>query len=77
MGGGMSIIETMICPEPQVPFPSQDELRPRLDPETGIDLSLIEENLKLTPWERVLANDDTINFIDMARAALNQNYAAS
>ena len=77
MGGGMRIIKTMISPAPQAPLPSQDELRPRLDPETGIDLSLIEENLKLTPWERVLANDDTINFIDIARAALNQSYAPS
>jgi hypothetical protein len=23
----------------------------------GIDMSLIEENLKLSPWERLLAND--------------------
>ena len=56
--------------------PSHEEFLPRLDPETGIDLSLIEENLKLTPWERVLANDDTINFIDMAREALNRRHAA-
>jgi hypothetical protein len=58
-------------------FPSQEELQPRLDPETGIDLSLIEENLKLTPWERVLANDDTINFIDTAREALKHRDAAT
>lgn len=48
-----------------------------MDPETGIDLSLIEENLKLTPWQRILANDDTINFIDAARAAMQQRHAAS
>ena len=57
--------------------PSQEEFLPRLDPETGIDLSLIEENLKLSPWERVLANDDTINFIDMARDALNHSHATA
>ncbi len=44
-------------------------MRPDLDPDTGIDLSVIRENLKLTPWERLLANDDTVNFCDMARAA--------
>lgn len=49
---------------------SEEDLRPKIDPETGIDLSLIEENLRLTPWERVLANDDTINFVDMLREGL-------
>ena len=58
-------------------FPSEDELRPTVDPETGIDLSLIDENLKLTPWERILANNDTINFIEAARAALKQSHAAA
>ena len=58
-------------------FPSEEELRPRVDPETGIDLSLIEENLRLTPWERLLANDDTINFLEMARTALSQSHATT
>lgn len=58
-------------------FPSEDELRPETDSETGIDLSLIEENLKLTPWERILANDDTVNFCDMGRAALQRRHAAA
>ncbi len=58
-------------------FPSEEELRPRVDPETGIDLSLIEENLRLTPWERLQANADAINFIDTARAALNKPHAAA
>ncbi|MDB6005002.1 MAG: hypothetical protein JWR15_1989 [Prosthecobacter sp.] len=59
-------------------FPSADELRPETDPVTGIDLSLIKENLKLTPWERILANDDTVNFCDLGRAAMQQRrHAAS
>jgi hypothetical protein len=29
----------------------------------GIDMSLIEENLKLTPWERLLANDRALALI--------------
>ena len=58
-------------------FPSEDELRPMVDPVTGIDLSLIEENLKLTPWERILANDDTVNFAEMLRTAVESRDAAS
>lgn len=58
-------------------FPSEDELRPEVDPVTGIDLSLIAANLKLTPWERILANDDAINFIDMMRTAMNQHHASA
>ena len=54
------------------PFPSEDDLRPVLDPETGIDLSLLDENLKLSPWERILANDDLVNFGDSLRSAMNQ-----
>jgi hypothetical protein len=57
-------------------FPTAAELMPECDLQAGIDLSLIDENLKLTPWERILANDDTVNFIDSARAALNPSYAA-
>ncbi len=57
-------------------FPSAEELRPTTDPVTGIDLSLLLENLKLTPWERVQANDDTVNFIDAGRAALQRTHAA-
>lgn len=62
---------------PHQGLPSEEELRPRIEPETGIDLSLIEDNLRLTPWERLLANDDAINFIDIARAALNKPHAAA
>jgi hypothetical protein len=29
----------------------------------GIDMSLIEENLKRSPWERLLANDRALAFI--------------
>ena len=57
-------------------FPAEDELRPTVEAETGIDLSLIDENLHLTPWERILANNDTINFIDRARAAMKQSHDA-
>jgi hypothetical protein len=52
-----------------------NSLRPEIDPETGVDLSLIRENLKLTPWERLLANDDTVNFCDAAAASLKAQHA--
>lgn len=58
-------------------FPSEEELCPVIDTVTGIDLSLIEENLKLTPWERILANDNTVNFCDMGRTAMQQRRHAA
>jgi hypothetical protein len=30
---------------------------------TGIDMSLIEENLKRSPWERLLANDSALALV--------------
>lgn len=57
-------------------LPSEDELCPDVQDGTGIDLSLIRENLKLTPWERILGNEDAINFIDMAREAMKRQNAA-
>ncbi len=62
---------------PSGDFPSEEELRPKVDPITGIDLSLIEENLKLTPWERIQANDDAVNFGKMLREAMIRTHAAS
>jgi hypothetical protein len=31
--------------------------------EAGIDMSLIEENLRLTPWERLVANDSALSLV--------------
>lgn len=67
----------MSSPLPSGDFPSEEELRPKVDPFTGIDLSLIEENLKLTPWERIQANDDAVNFGQMLREAMIRRNAAS
>ena len=64
-------------PRPADAFPSEEELCPDTDAETGVDISLIRENLKLTPWERILANDDTVNFCDMASEGLRREYATS
>jgi hypothetical protein len=52
-------------------------LEPDVDPETGIDLSLIRLNLQKTPWERIVANNDVINFGDGLRDGVARYYAAS
>lgn len=67
----------MSSPLPARDFPTEQELRPKVDPVTGIDLSLIEENLKLTTWERMQANDDAVNFGQMLREAMIRRNAAS
>lgn len=53
-------------------LPSEDELRPEVDPETGIDLSLLDENLKLSPWERIMANVDVVNFGGALKSAMKR-----
>ena len=42
-----------------------------------IDLSLLEESLRLTPWERMLANDDALNFAESLRAAMKRQHVKS
>ncbi len=44
---------------------------------SDIDLSLLEESLRLTPWERMLANDDALNFAESLRRAMEKRYAES
>lgn len=56
---------------------SEEDLRPKIDPETGIDLSLIEENLRLTPWERMQANDDVLNLGEMLQEAVKRAHASA
>lgn len=40
-----------------------------------IDLSLLEDSLAKTPWERMLANDDALRFADSLRAAMEKRNA--
>ena len=58
-------------------FPSEDELRPPVDPETGIDLSLIDHCLSMSPWERMLANDAALNFAEELQQAMSRSHAQS
>ena len=62
---------------PASDFPTEEELRSKVDSVTGIDLSLIEENLKLTLRERMQANDDAVKFGKMLREAMIRRNAAS
>jgi hypothetical protein len=37
--------------------------------DSGLDMSLIEESLMLTPWERLLANDRALALVRMVEQA--------
>jgi hypothetical protein len=39
------------------------------DSDDDLDLSLLKDNLAKTPWERMQANDDAVNFADSLREA--------
>lgn len=40
-----------------------------------VDASLIAASLTMTPWERMLANDDALNFGESLRAAMVKRHA--
>ena len=40
-----------------------------------IDLWLLQDSLAKTPWERMQANDDALNFAESLRAAMEQQNA--
>jgi hypothetical protein len=42
-----------------------------------IDLSLLEESLRVSPWERLLANDDALNFAESLQRAMERRHAES
>jgi hypothetical protein len=43
----------------------------------GIDISLLEDSLAKTPWERMQANDDALRFADSLRGAMEERNAKS
>ena len=43
----------------------------------GMDVSLLEDSLAKTPWERMQANDDALRFADSLRAAMEERDAKS
>ena len=50
-------------------------LTPALD--GGVDISLLKSSLAFTPWERMQANDDALNFADSLREAMVKRNAKS
>jgi hypothetical protein len=42
-----------------------------------IDITLLQHSLSLTPWERMLANDDALNFAESLRTAMERRNAKS
>jgi hypothetical protein len=42
-----------------------------------IDLSLLKDSLAMTPWGRMQANDDALNFAESLRAAMEKRHAKS
>ena len=42
-----------------------------------VDISLLEESLAKTPWERMQANDDALRFVDSLQAAMEKRNAKS
>jgi hypothetical protein len=45
-------------------------------PDNSVDL-MLDDSLAMTPWERILANDDIINFGDSLRLAMEKRNAKS
>lgn len=43
--------------------------------DSDIDLSLLKNSLAKTPWERMQANDDALNFAESLRAAMEKRNA--
>jgi hypothetical protein len=42
-----------------------------------VDLLLLKDSLTKTPWERMQANDDALNFADSLRGAMEKQNAKS
>jgi hypothetical protein len=68
--------------EPANPTASElKEISPsyRVDPVefAQSDTIHLDDSLAMTPWERILANDDMVNFGDTLRAAMEKRNAES
>ena len=46
-------------------------------PDAGIEISLLEDSLSKSPWERMQANDDALRFADLLRSAMEKRNAES
>lgn len=48
---------------------------PDMGTKRDFDLSLLQDSLAKTPWERMLANDDALNFAESLQAAVKNRHA--
>lgn len=48
---------------------------PAIDIGGDVDIALLRASLAMTPWERMQANDDALNFAESLRAAMKQRNA--
>ncbi len=56
-------------------LPEPCENRVNDDGTADVDISLLEDSLAMTPWKRMQANDDAVNFADGLRAAMQDRHA--
>jgi hypothetical protein len=64
--------------KPVLKEPSLEYVPTHQGTENGeIDMSLLEDILHLTSWERMLANDDALNSAESLRVALKRRHAKS
>lgn len=57
-----------------MPAPQQFVSAPQADPD--IDLSLLEDSLRLTPWERLVENDRALGLVRMLEEAGKRTHGA-
>src|SRR5882672_10003681 len=67
--------ETSLGESDRVVAMPEPALRRASGSDEGIDLSLLEDSLSKTPWERMQANDDALRFADSLRAAMQERNA--
>jgi hypothetical protein len=57
--------------EATVPYTTPAPMADQAD----VDIPLLEESLRMSPWERMLANDDALNFGESLRVAMEKRNA--
>jgi hypothetical protein len=73
----MKTRSTQSSPDQPEGFSAAPEPAPRFAGATDeeIDLSLLEDSLAKTPWERMQANDDALRFAESLRVAMEKRNA--
>lgn len=65
-----------IMPDPRKEHSALNEASPDYQVETEtLHASTLDDTLAMSPWERILANDDMVNFGNMLRTAMEKRNA--